>query len=148
MEDAYINFDWLTAPQLDDFVSSLGVLLDDLLSHQPAQGRSEAAQARYRRWTLENPEILEQIAVVGNIRSTAKRWQKSRHDLARADWKKARDKEWRRFNAQGGLRMVLISILLEKNLKVVFLQGEPGWAVEKVWDGGSSLRDTWHPRYD
>ncbi|KAH8154583.1 uncharacterized protein LAJ45_01111 [Morchella importuna] len=92
-ENSYVNFDWLTVAQLDDIVLSLGALLDDLLAHQPPQGHSEAAQARYRKWTRQYRDILDQIAVAGNVRSTAQRWQKARHGLAKADVRKASDKE-------------------------------------------------------
>lgn len=142
METSYINFDWLTVAQLDDIVLSLGALLDDLHSHQPPQGRSEAAQARYRKWARENQDILEEIAVAGNIRSTAKRWQKARHDLAKTDMRKARENEWRRFNAQGRVKMVVQSILLDDSLRVIFLQGfDSDFKKGKLWEGGSSLRD-------
>ncbi|RPB12340.1 hypothetical protein P167DRAFT_545573 [Morchella conica CCBAS932] len=128
-ENLYVNLDWLTVAQLDDIVLSLGALLDDLLAHQLPQGHSEAAQARYR-----------------NVRSTAQRWQKTRHDLAKADVRKARNKEWRRFNAQGRIKLVVQSILLDGSLRVIFIEVfDRDLKKAKLWEGGSSLCDLKYP---
>ncbi|KAI5848468.1 hypothetical protein DFP73DRAFT_524724 [Morchella snyderi] len=140
---SYTNFDWLTAPQLDDIVLSLSALLDDLLSQQPAQGHSEVSEARCRKWNLENPHVLEEIALAGTIRSAARWWQKQRHDLAKADKHKAREEEWSRFKAQGDKKLVVMGIVLEGGLKVIFHQEEQyGLVAWRTWEGGSSVKDT------